>query len=189
MAKDSDATSKEKRAAILKELESVRSLLNENKTSPKVTKQNPPPYETKVEKTSQPEEVESTEYQIPLLDPAKPTTYELDFSKPKPAPVAPPPKPKPPVEPKEEDIPIIDDIAVSGSLFDDDEDEDYREQVSVLTQAQLQEHAQLIIQDLLNDAISEIEDKLDEWMPKLEEKLKKRLEKAMDKYIAETLKK
>ncbi len=155
----------ERRAAILKELESVQALLNETNT-------NAP-----------------QEFQIPLLDPSKSTTHELNFSKPE-IKTEPPPAPKPqPLNP--EDIPTVDDITASGSLFSDDDDEETYspDSGSKLTQAQLQSHAQLVIQNLLNEAMTEIEDKLEEWIPRLEEKLKKRLEKAMNQYIEDSLKK
>ena len=207
----------EKRAAILKELESVRNLLNEDigDDEPVSTQ----PVKPAKQEAAAPQEYQE-EFQIPLLDPARPGTYELDFSKmapppppeeptvreidfskkepPAPAPVskqvAPPPPPPPPPkkEISPEDIPTVDDITAS-SLFDDEEDdedlEESRAAERVVTQAEIRDHAQLIIQGLLNDAISEMEEKLDEWIPKLEIRLQKRLEKAIDKYIEDYLKK
>jgi hypothetical protein len=209
MAKKKSPPNKKKREAILKELESVRSLLNEesnskgsSKTGSKATTKESASKKVLEEIEKELKEVdlseqiegdikkdENQEYQIPLLDPAKPTTFELDFSKKEKAPEAEKPVNQAPAP---ADIPTVDDITESSSLFEDDIDEgkdDYQESSNVVTQAQLQNHAQLIIQDLLNDAITEIEDKLDDWIPKLEEKLKKKLEKAMDKHIQKSLSK
>lgn len=187
MANTPDDNNRAKKAAILKELESVKALLNEDKSLESYQSEELADIEytpTKPKVADYP-----AEFQIPLLDPGKSTTYELDFSKPKPAPekkITPPPKP---TAPREEDIPTVDDITASSSLFDDDEEEQVADKTSMVTEKQLKDKAQLIIQDLINDAITELEEKLDHLIPNLEERLKKRLEKAMDDYIAEALKK
>lgn len=177
--------------AILNELESVRSLLDEDKISRKAPPIQTAPSEQKKERRA--------EIQIPLLDPGKSTTTELDFSV------------KSPVQKPEAtlatsssqmtegsnkvaaladaDVPMIDDITQSGSLFDDEEEEDeVVERANMLSAIELKGHAQLIIQDLLNEIIPEIEEKLEDMIPALEEKLKKRLEKEMNNYIEKNLK-
>ena len=169
------------RAAILKELESVRSLLKED------TDRLPLIEAEQNKKKQLDESVDSAreEFQIPLLDPGKSTTYELDFSKPE--------AEKKVFKATLMDIPVLDDITHSGSLFDDhlDEQEESPPQKkpdSAVSKAALKDHAQLIIQDLLNEIIPDIEDKLADMIPALEEKLKKRLEQAMTDYIEKTVK-
>lgn len=189
MAKKSSQTGEQKRAAILKELESVRKMLNEDldglDASHKASMENILESVEDVRKEVQ------QEFQIPLLDPGKSTTHELDFSKPKtPTPVYPEPEPEPEqeAEPDLDSIPTIDDISASSSLFDDEEDDEkVATKASRISQSQLRDHAQLLLQDLLNEAISEIEEKLDEWIPRLEIKLQKRLEKSIDDYIDKAL--
>jgi hypothetical protein len=190
MVNTPDDDSRKKKAAILKELESVQSLLNEEQSLEGNNSNTLPNIEYK---STSPLKTTSTtpieEFQIPLLDPGRSTTFELDFSKPTPKPI--PEKkvvPPPPREPREEDIPVIDNIQSSSSLFDDTE-EVYQSKPSLVTEKELKDKAQLIVQDLINDAITELEEKLDHLIPNLEERLKKKLEKAMDDYIANALKK
>ena len=165
-----NSTVKTNREAILKELESVRRFLKEESA----------PLET--QEAFVKNKTRKEEFQIPLLDPIKTTTHEINFSKPA--------SEQATQKNTELDIPTIDDITQSGSLFDDDEDEkpsNNNKTTNTVTQAQLKAHAQLIIQDLLNDVIPDIEDKLAAMVPGLEEKLKKRLEKAMNEYIEKAL--
>lgn len=112
MSNKTDNNSSKRKATILKELESVKTMLNDD--------EKPTAGKTKNPKNAAPESKSSErkeEFQIPLLDPAKPTTFEIDFSKPKPAPEK---KPAPaPTKPQEQDIPMVDDITSSSSLFDD----------------------------------------------------------------------
>lgn len=191
MANTPDDNNRAKKAAILKELESVKALLNDDASldNYKAAELDVIQYTPVINQAPIKAAVQQEEFQIPLLDPSKSTTFELDFSKPKPAPerkVA----PAKPSMPREEDIPTIDDITASSSLFhDDDEEETTQAKPSLVTEKQLKDKAQLIIQDLINDAITELEEKLDHLIPNLEERLKKRLEKAMDEYITEALKK
>jgi len=174
-------TGKANRAAILKELESVRSLLKEDTDRLKNIEAENNKKKQLPESKNSPRE----EFQIPLLDPGRSTTYELDFSKPE--------LPKAVVTTAPIDIPTLDDITHSGSLFDDHLDEEEEKAApkkadSAVTKAALKDHAQLIIQDLLNEIIPDIEDKLIAMIPDLEEKLKKRLEQAMNEYIEKALK-
>ncbi len=196
MAKNSDINTA-KKAAILKELESVKDLLNEDEvlevlnggSAQTASDGNDNSNDNGIEFEAsdiQNELKGDAEFQIPLLDPSKSTTHELDFPNPK------EPEPPSPASVKsqaisEADIPMVDDISASSSLFDDEEASDYQQTQSKVTEKELKDHAQLIVQDLINDAITELEEKLDVLIPNLEERLKKRLEKAMDEYIAQTL--
>lgn len=193
MAKKSSQTTQQKRAAILKELESVRKMLNEDLDNLDTSdSSNRASMENILESVEDVRKEVQQEFQIPLLDPGKSTTYELDFSKPKtPASVPAHPEPEPEAEPDLDSIPTIDDISASSSLFDKDEEEDEKvsTKASRISQSELRNHAQLLLQDLLNEAISEIEEKLDDWIPRLEIKLQKRLEQGIDDYIDKALKK
>ncbi len=171
---------KANRAAILKELESVRNLLKEDsdrlgELEAQSKRRNQPPVT---------ENIAREEFQIPLLDPGKSTTYELDFSKPEVKTLA------PVVTPVPAEIPVLDDITHSGSLFSDDEEDTEvpKQKTSLLTKTELRDQAQLIVQDLLNEIIPDIQDKLDAMIPGLEEQVKKRLDKVMNDYIEKSLK-
>jgi hypothetical protein len=191
-----------KKAAILKELESVKALLNEDSSAKNNDKPNLGAIKYEYSKAAVQNQAPE-EFQIPLLDPGKSTTFELDFSKikhelkkqntPLAVPVPKPTQHSVKSETSPDNIPTIDDITSSSSLFDDDqeeeEEESYQAKPSKITEKQLKDQAQLIIQELLNEAITELEDKLDHLIPNLEERLKKRLEKAMDEYISKALNK
>lgn len=196
MAKKPSKTGQQKRAAIIKELESVRKMLNEDLDTDGHSKDNTSykaSMENILESVKDVRKEVQQEFQIPLLDPGKSTTYELDFSKPKtPAPVYPEPEPEQETEPDLESIPTVDDISPSSSLFDKDNEgnaDKASPETSSISRNELRDHAQLLLQDLLNEAISEIEEKLEGWIPRLEIKLQKRLEKAIDDYIDKALKK